>query len=213
MDHFHQLYSYSQEGLRYLAEQCLASKDGTFEGINVPLLLPYMHVEGRNKILIDYYWAGKDISELAGFITVEGYRKLVTLIIKTGMWVKGLDKHIHFLPIHEVDRLLPLGRFNGHIGPVEIQKFFPMASKDAVDEFFDEALVEGKLPCKDYMAFISEYQKHLLTLYWINDVLDFKIDDYYSFLTEEDRKLVKMHQQAKEEKAKKEQERKNARKR
>lgn len=200
MNEFFELYRYTQEGLLDLYEHCLEEPSLTYHDINIPLLLPYMHVENRNFVCLDMYERGLDISNLAGFVTVEGYRSLVKRMIKTAMMPVGLDKHIHFLLPELVDELIMLAKETGKIGDIEVSKFLNQATQKGRDQFVDDILFEGPLDVKEYINFASPKMRHRIALYAVNDTLKkVNIDEIITALSPEDRKLIKEHREHREQ--------------
>ena len=204
MDLLYRLPNYTQEGLLDLAARMIEDEQGTYGGLNLTYLFPYMTPKSRLSVLSDLLSKGKDLSPLSGFLFPEAYFQLADYVKKNKVWPRGLENHIPFLPLKAVDSLLPLFRETGKVGAMDVERLLPQASMEGKDNFFEDMLEYDFARASKYAAYASVKALHEMALRYIGGFYgDCDIAKFYRYFSAEDKKKVKEKYKAYGEKTKK----------
>jgi len=175
-----------------LAMKIAGSPDEVYQGVTLNDLLPFVDDEDVDRMMVEGFKKGNDVSRCYPFASDEGLSALVKEALKDDAPAIDLRRMLPFLEDDDIalisQKILAKG---GSFDGLNIDGLLPFLDDDAVDEIFLKKVNARDPEAKKYAPFVSDDAYHKLALEFVAGALeDVDLDSYYPFMDEEDIRLI-----------------------
>jgi hypothetical protein len=182
-----------EDDLKELLDKVMASPDGTYQGVSMASLLPFLEDEDIDKMMMVAYQKGQKITPFLPFVSGEGLSRLVRVIVDSGDTTK-VSLH-SLLPFLEDDSLKVLGdkviASGGSFGDLTYASLLPFLEDEDIDKRFLTLIAAGDPSAKNLAPFVSDEGFHeLVTRYCAGEFPSFDVDAYYLYMDDEDIRIL-----------------------
>ena len=187
----------AEEEIEELFQNVTESKDGSFRGIHIVELLPYLNEKTCDRLFLEVLNRGEDYLKIAPYVSDSAWTQIVDQYLMKEL-VFPMNELLPYMDDKSIAKIYQSVK-EGKCTDIDVDSMLPYLSEEIIDDEFEKAIQEGE-NYKKYLPYTSEGSLHKYAEVYIrgeSSVID--IDVAFPYMSNQDIKKIFQYEIGKED--------------